>query len=289
MSESVNLFHILGLRYEIFHTRMLLWLWSPEQNHGAGRRYVDAFLRAIAVEPCGPLSIRNETGISVEKGGSLRIPDLELMTDTDLILLENKVDPLYQDVEQVRGEIKAGQARAAELGRRFSFVYLAPGPLSRVIAAELTSNGHFISWEELIVLIEGIDTDDLSWRTRDLIKQYTEFLRSPNLGSFSVLQDRTSVDAICGIESLLATRMVGSEFTVADIWRDFSIAYSDLREALEIKFQATAGYKATNWFAQTLAGMAKRQILITDAGKTTLVPVAEWPYSPVRVYRKIVG
>ncbi|HJT36335.1 MAG TPA: hypothetical protein VJ783_30210 [Pirellulales bacterium] len=31
--RAMNIFNILGVNYEVFHSRMLLWLWSPNADH----------------------------------------------------------------------------------------------------------------------------------------------------------------------------------------------------------------------------------------------------------------
>jgi hypothetical protein len=45
----MNIFSVLGLNYEVFHTRMLMWLWTPSGDHGAGDSYLRPFLDVLSV------------------------------------------------------------------------------------------------------------------------------------------------------------------------------------------------------------------------------------------------
>src|SRR5688572_3516526 len=106
----MNIFSVLGVRYEVFHSRMLRWLWSPDADHGAGDRFWRPIRELLGVQATDDLVIDDEVRIDATESGRWRLADLLIRTSNLLILVENKVDPGYQDLLQVRDEIVGGKA-----------------------------------------------------------------------------------------------------------------------------------------------------------------------------------
>src|SRR5688572_12248564 len=91
----VNLFHVLGLNYEMFHSRMLKWLWTADANHGGGARFLTPFLQTIGVRDEVGADLAMEVKIDVPGGPRWRLADIVIRIPERLILVENKVDPAY--------------------------------------------------------------------------------------------------------------------------------------------------------------------------------------------------
>jgi hypothetical protein len=90
---------------------MFHWLWSADGDHGAG----DAFWKPIAdllgVAASGDRQVDDEVKIDVTNTTRRRLADLLIRTSELLILVENKVDPAYQDALQVEDEVVGGSSR----------------------------------------------------------------------------------------------------------------------------------------------------------------------------------
>jgi|GEM_PF-4470544 len=60
-----NIFRVLGINYELFHSRMLFWLWTPNADHGAGDRFLAKVLARIGLTSSREVSLRPEVKINV--------------------------------------------------------------------------------------------------------------------------------------------------------------------------------------------------------------------------------
>jgi hypothetical protein len=112
----MNIFSVLDVRYEIFHSRMLHWLWPPDADHGGGDRFWQPMRELLGVERDEQFAIDEEMKINVAVAGRWRLADLLIRTGDLLVLVENKVDPAYQDASQVQNEIAGGRALAESEG-----------------------------------------------------------------------------------------------------------------------------------------------------------------------------
>jgi hypothetical protein len=74
-----------------------------------------------------------------------------------LVMIENKIDPGYQDAAQILDEIDGGRMTASQEGLEFVFVLIAPGPLSSAMSQALRSGGgRFIAWSRAVELLQGV-------------------------------------------------------------------------------------------------------------------------------------
>src|SRR5215468_9055781 len=101
----MNIFTVLGVNYEVFHSRMLHWLWSPNGDHGGGDRFWQPVRDLLGVATGSDVRVDDEVKIDVPQQQRWRLADLLIRTGDLLILVENKVDPAYQDVQQIVDEI----------------------------------------------------------------------------------------------------------------------------------------------------------------------------------------
>src|SRR5262249_23539549 len=94
-----SLFDVMGLYgSERHHNRVLAWLLSPDAEHAAGRTILRAFARGLGCEvleadladPGTRIEVRGEMRWP-DGAGSLRQPDLLVLSPRALLLIENKV------------------------------------------------------------------------------------------------------------------------------------------------------------------------------------------------------
>jgi hypothetical protein len=286
-ATTVNLFRVLGLNYEIFHTRMLCWLWTPNADHGAGGRFLVAFMNAIGLPTHDDVDISAEYKIDVPGSNRWRLADILIRTPSHLVLVENKVDKNYQDVTQVREEIAGGIAVATNEGRQFRLVLLAPGPISSKIDAEVKTAGIFVSWNNMVEVIRSVDTRDLDPFIRSVIEHYADFVRRP-FSSKTVRQATDHVVSECeqGLRQLVAELPPGTAASAVELWTAFRERYPDHLAALEERYAASSNYSAKTWFSAKLQRMTANGDLVEDTGEWRKTDAA-WGHPQVRVYRRL--
>jgi hypothetical protein len=284
---AINLFQVLGLNYEMFHSRMLTWLWTPDGNHRAGSRFLLPFLQTVGVHHELDASLTVEVKIHVPGGPRWRLADIVLRTKTHLVLVENKVDPSYLDLDQVHDEIAGGRRLAEEEGRTLVYVLIAPGPITASIAAAIESAGQFVRWDEIIDLIRAQSLDDLDPFVQAVISQYAEFMQNPGLGPRSGSPaDPALRQCEEGINDLLDDYEPGSEVTAVKLWPAFTARFPDHAAALEQRYAQMSHYSAKSWFSARLQRLAANRFKIEDTGTWQRV-THTWGWPRVRVYRRI--
>lgn len=282
-SPTFNLFRVLGLNYEVFHTRMLHWLWTPNADHGAGARFLTPFLSAIGVDVASDLALDIECEIDVPGRPCLRIADILVRTPKHLILVENKVDRYYQDVAQLRDEIAGGRALAEGEGRKFILVLIAPGPISPAVEEVLHTNGVFVSWQKAVELITSANTDDLDRFVQTVIQQYADFMLRPAAG---IQADPILADCESGVRQLIEELAPSTATSAEELWAVFTQRYPDHVNALTERYADKSNYSAKSWFSAKLQRMAANREGLEDTGDWRKAG-ASWGYPKVRVYRRV--
>ena len=267
-ASPTNLFHVLGLNYEMFHSRMLKWLWTADADHGAGARFLVPFLQTIGLHDEAKAALAIEVKIDVPGGPRWRLADIVIRTAGHMVLVENKVDPAYQDLGQVRDEIAGGGQMAEAEGRKLVYVLIAPGPITMAIAMAVSEVGQFVRWDEVINLIRSTMINDLDPFVQAVIRQYADFMQNPALGPRpGALSDpalRQCEDGICELLDQLAP---GTELTAVEIWKYFVARFPDHVAALEDRYAEMSHYSAKAWFSARLQRMAANRCKIEDTGE----------------------
>jgi|GEM_PF-4762298 len=286
----MNVFSVLGLNYEMFHSRMLKWLWTPDADHEAGSAYLRSLLDALEISSGLEVQVDAEVKLHAQRGAKWRLADIVIRTADALILIENKVDPGYQDLNQILDEIGGGRQIAVEEGRTFKFALIAPGPVSKQIRDAIEScDGRFLSWGKLVELLGNVSVSNMEATTAEFIRQYLEFCRANNTpGSKSTGQpDNTLLaDAAEGIRAMIEEHPPEATMTATDLWPQFQERYPDHAAALDDRWADAKHYGAKSWFAAKLQSMSQSGGLIQDTGEWHQVPT-EWGFPKVRVYRRI--
>ena len=282
----MNIFQVLRVNYEVFHSRMLHWLWSPEGDHGGGDRFWRPIRDLLGV-PAANVQITDEVKIELPQRQGWRLADLLIRTSDLLILVENKVDRSYQDPLQIADEIEGGKALAAAEGRHFLFVLVAPGPLLPEIAALVNSSGGvFLPWSELLARLKAVPTSDLAPFTAEVIRQYVAFAGSPSINAPAAAGDEVVRQSEQAIRGILESFAAGLQLTAIDVWARFVAEYPDHVRALDARWAGAKHYSARAWFAFKVQRMAAARVLIEDTGTWQTCNASEWGYSKVRVYRR---
>lgn len=289
----MNIFSVLQANYEIFHSRMLAWLLTPNESHGSGDRFLRVFFRLINAEAL-ETEISTEVKISVPETARWRLADVVLKTAREFILVENKVDPAYQDPKQIEDELSGGRELARAEGREFRFVLLAPGPLSDELHQLIeSSNQQFLSWDQLLRQLRSVSTEDLRPDIASILEEYFTFCdqqfvakggaTSPHggpSGDSAIL--RLGAEAMC---EQLAEITVGTAVTAPELWPVFCSRYPDHLSQLEARWADSSNYSAKAWFATRLQQFAAKRYLLEETGEWIGTP--EWSFPRVRVYRRI--
>jgi len=287
----MNIFEVLNANYEVFHSRMLAWLLDPSGSHGAGPRYLTPFLRKLNF-PATTVRVDTEVQVSVPNAQRWRLADIVIRTEQHFILIENKVDPFYQDVQQVVDEITGGIALAESEGKQFRFVFVAPGPLSSDIQAAIGTQGTFVPWQSLIEDFSGVDANELDTTCAAVIDQYLEFCRgrfartaSPKLGKVAG-DDVVLTQSAEALRAEVGALAGGTLVTAVDLWTQFCEQYPDHVSRLESRWAESSHYSAKSWLAARLKQWATKRDLIEDTGDWKAVD-RHWGFPEVRVYRRL--
>lgn len=287
----MNIFEVLNVNYEIFHSRMLAWLLDAGGSHLAGDRFQKAVLNLVGL-PQAEAGVWTEVMLRVPHQQRWRLGDIVLRTSSHLVLLENKVDPSYIDPQQIVDEIAGGQTLAESEGRQFLFVFLSPTELTGEHAGLLGSTGRCLAWATLLSALEGVAVDDLDPFVATILKQYHEFCanrfarpsreaRLPPGGSDDVL-----VKCALAIRDQLQSLDVGALATAFDLWPEFCARYPDHVDQLESRWAESSQYSARAWYASRLQLLASKSDLLRDTGEWRLVDPS-WGFNRVRVYQRI--
>ncbi|MFO1044036.1 MAG: PD-(D/E)XK nuclease family protein [Planctomycetaceae bacterium] len=294
---QLNPFNILRVNYEVFHTRMLGWLFSPTAEHklsDAGLRVLFGILEIEgSVNSSVNESVNEEVQIQIPNSNKLRVADLVVRTDRYFVLLENKVDPEYQDVQQLIEEAEAGRSQAASENREFKFVLIAPGPLHRDVGVEFAKlGGFFVSWTTLVQHLRGIPLESAERETAWFIEQYFDFVdercdRKASLNlSDAIYKVVTMGDAEKALQKLITELPAGTTTNVSELWSKFEGCYPDIVLKFSEPWANNEKYTAKAWFASTLQRYASEGIELEDSW--LWVPAAPgWGYTPVKSYRRV--
>lgn len=289
----MNIFNILGVTYEVFHSRMLLWLWSPNADHGAGSAFIQPLFEMLGLPFDTDYRIDIELKVASPTGGRWRLVDLVIRVPGRLILIENKVDPGYQDALQIEEEIAGGRELAAMEGRESTFVLIAPGPLSIPVRATLDSaRGRFIAWHELFTRLEAVSRQQLNATVSEIIGQYFAFARSlarsPRASKVAAANEKVLRESENAIRELVREFIIGTELTAVDLWPRFLQKYPDHAASLEGRWADSSHYSTKTWFAATLLRLARGRDLIEETGAWRTTD-GSWGFPKVRVYRRVAS
>lgn len=286
----MNIFEVLGVRYEVFFSRMLLWLWNIEGDHKGGDVFwkpIHDFLRLPNEDKM--IEITDEVKTPNSASNRWRLADLVVQTKTKLILVENKIDPLYQDLQQVRDEVQGGQILAQNANKDFVFLYIAPGPLATDVAAEIDNlNGVFVSWATLIDWFKSVQIDELQVDVVAIVQQFLDYAEAiVKSGSKQFANDPWLKEAESAIATLLNDYQIGESLTAADLWSKFLQEFPDHVSSLDSRYADSSHYSAKSWFSAKLQRMATNQNLIEETGNWTSDIPSDWGFNKVRVYRRL--
>lgn len=278
----MNIFSVLGVHYEVFHTRMLQWLWSPDSNHGAGDRYLCAFLSELNLVAAEDCQIVAEAKTSASRGAAYRLVDLIIRLPGTLILVENKVDRDYQDIDQILDEIDAGRFLAEREGRKLTYVFVAPGPLSQGVQDALLSNGgRFVQWSKLTAILRSVPRDDLDPTIAAIIEQYFDFCDQPRRVDDPLLQECSEA-----IRTLVRAYAPGELVSADQLWVPFFDMLPEHGTKLKQRWAESLNYSAKAWFALRVQRMAAEGDMLEETGDWRKSS-PEWGYPRVRVYRRL--
>jgi len=213
-----------------------------------------------------------------------------------MVLVENKVDPAYQDPQQLQDEIEGGRLVAESENRRFLFVLLAPGPLSPELDKLLEEDGgRFVSWDELLGCFEPVPRDDLEPTAASFLNQYFEFCREQIVPSVRrqaraggiAPSDQVLEESEETLRAEIQEIAIGTQFTAPDVWPRFREKYPDHVARLESRWADSRHYSSKARFAFKLQQFAAKNDLIEDTGDWTECGSTTWGFPKVRVYRRI--
>jgi hypothetical protein len=201
---GVNVFRVLGLEnYEIRHSKMLGWLFDPNQNHGLREEFLREFIFALC-----ELERKNKHGrIDVLNCLSLDFDDVTVTLETDnnidilidfkksktVICIENKINAdEHSSPPEYKSQLDKYKAHIESEFKKYRhvFVFLTPDGRDAKIAeskASWISVGYSVVLSVLKKLIDN-RRDKLSGEAQLLIKNYEELIRRDIVGD-EKLQD----------------------------------------------------------------------------------------------------
>jgi hypothetical protein len=291
----MNVFDVLRVNFEVFHTRMLGWLASPTGEHGHSEQVLGILFDAAGLERSKEAAIAEEVKIDVPNMNRYRLADLVIRTRDGFLLIENKVDAFYQDVEQLRDEAAGGKEIAQRESRKFALLLIAPGPLSPTTESELDSvGGRFLSWSDLVLLLRGLPAPS-DPHAAEILRQYFEFVekRCAPVPVHEVRPrpaegDRTLANADAALLALLASLAAGTETNASVLWPKFVSQYPDHARALDDRYAGSRYFNSKSWFGLRLQQLAAKRSQLEDTGIwEASSPV--WGFETVRRYRRIQG
>jgi hypothetical protein len=244
--------------------------------------------------PATTVRVDTEVQVSVPNAQRWRLADIVIRTEQHFILIENKVDPFYQDVQQVIDEIAGGIALAQSEGKEFRFVFVAPGPLSSNIEAAIGAQGRFVSWQSLVEDFSRVDVSELDATCAAVINQYLDFCRARFVRTAPTKVGKVTGDDAVLAQSANALRaevvelQAGTLVTAVELWSQFCEQYPDHVSRLESRWAESSRFSAKSWLAMRLQQWAAKRDLIEETGEWRVVD-SQWGFPKVRVYRRVVG
>lgn len=244
---------------------MLKWLWNPDAEHGADERFLRVLLNHVRVNDQLSECPRAEVLIDLPHRNRWRLADIVLSTPGYLVLVEVKVDPGYQDHQQILDEIDGGRRLANTEGREFVYVLIAPGPLQSHIATTVNTAGHFLNWGDLVAMLRDVPVDDLGDFVQAIVGQYFNFMGRPagqRAADDTVLWQCEEV-----LTQLIVEVSIGAEVTALELWDAFVVHFPDHATALDDRYAESSHYPAKAWFIAMLQQWAASRRGVEDTGE----------------------
>ncbi len=296
----MNIFKILGTNYEVFHSRMLAWMLDPNETHASGSSFLKRFLSLIDTHAgieigLDDAGVTTEVKIDVPRVKRWRLADVVVRTVESLVLIENKVDPTYQDIEQIKDEIAGGAVLAAQEERQFIFVLLAPGPLSAEIQELLASNdATFVSWRQWIGQLRDVDISHVAPPVVSAVRQYIEFCNelfpshdSKVVASALLADDQVLAQGTEAVKLQISEIPPDTRVTAPQLWPDFCQRFPDHANRLQSRWAESRNYSAKSWFAAKLKAMAAREELLMETNDWDTEVGPTWGFPKVRIYKRL--
>ncbi len=179
--KGPNLFNVLGLTHERYHSKMLAWLLDPRGTHGLERQPLEQFLEIVEVTAPN----LDRVQIIPEEALETRRPDLSVEGENLYGIIEVKVRMSALDANQLREQNTSARKRAS--GRIFWHVLIVP---TRTIPTEIQRvvRDHEIklcTWREIADCLErwrnGATVDSSAF---NILLQYQLFVEETILMFF---------------------------------------------------------------------------------------------------------
>jgi hypothetical protein len=137
---------------EKYHTRVLAWLLDPNASHQMGQLFLDGLLE-IAFPSWSMneiLQVRAEFNLD-----SGNVPDIGVLTNTKLLLIENKTRFASITGGQVERYLRVAKEKAPD--KKIRLIHLLPGPPKKFLHLEKQgTDTKIVFWAEIADLIGSL-------------------------------------------------------------------------------------------------------------------------------------
>ena len=125
--RGFNALDVLNISHENYYSKVFAWLLDPRASHGRRRFFLDWFLRRCGEGRGAKFeSVRTEEALGGDERTAKNRTDISLRCKGLLVFVECKINRQAIRKGQLKAQIRAGQKKAEEEGRRFRQAFLVP-------------------------------------------------------------------------------------------------------------------------------------------------------------------
>lgn len=176
-AEHTNIFDILKIsNAELKHSIMLAYIFSPNENHGLGTKPIELFFKMLAQNKgIDNLNVFELLDIDYEDFNVIReYKNIDILFKSSknkiIICIENKIWTSEHDnqLNRYKNIIDTEYENYKKI-----FLYLTPyGDLPS------DNNWHYISYNDIVNILEQIDIDNINPKVKLLLQDYKNMIRS---------------------------------------------------------------------------------------------------------------
>ena len=176
-AEHTNIFDILKIsNAELKHSIMLAYIFSPNENHGLGTKPIELFFKMLAQNKgIDNLNVFELLDINYEDFNVIReYKNIDILFKSSknkiIICIENKIWTSEHDnqLNRYKNIIDTEYENYKKI-----FLYLTPyGDLPS------DNNWHYISYNDIVNILEQIDIDNINPKVKLLLQDYKNMIRS---------------------------------------------------------------------------------------------------------------
>lgn len=156
----MNIFDVLNPRWEESHTRLLAWFLNPDEEHGAGDKFLKQFLQFLGIKYEKLERIECEVYLEGKNGVTAEIPDILIETQGLCVLVENKIRLESIIKEQLENQNLLGRKYARKKDKKFYHVFLTPKKSLKEEIREVIKKYEILHmvWDDVIEILKNIES-----------------------------------------------------------------------------------------------------------------------------------